>query len=1373
MRLGSFSRVLLAVALVLAQAPSAEAQFNPQGRTKKGKPRSGGAQAKPAPAKPTPAPAKPATPKSASEPGPAAPADEPKPQGPSREALIARYLGAALAQPGADFPLQRLAELYRERDGKLDALIEELERRAADKGQARENALLALAGIYKLDGAIDRALATYELVIAERPGSAAALLAQGRLFEQQGDKVRARERLKQALPLVKEPTEAGMLLRSLVGLSLDLDDYEGAKRAHRDLVARAKGSFFVRSELGRELMTRGKYELAAEEFREVVRAAAGDNRVLAPALRDLGVALARAGKKAEALKELERALKAAGQTAGVRREVYQAIAEVYRADDRLGELVLRLEKEPALNADELRLLGALYEETGRLDKALATYRAALKREPGDVATRLKVVQLLEVQGALDQAVSEYEALIRAAPRNPDYVFRLAEALLQRGERARAIAELRKLEARSGDDEETLAALVDFYERVGETERSLLLLQRLANSAQSDPQHLVELGTRYWQAGDKKRALATWQRLRVVVPDRARALLMLGEIYLEHDMAKEALEALREAARLQPKQTRYKKAYALALERMGGAAPSREQRQSLHDEAFKIWEQILRDPSSGRELQREARQHIVTLWGLSGQLTQRIGGLEKRFAAKPPDLVAGRLLGESYLRLRRYADAERVFRRAVELAPGDVETLGRLERALALGRKLDAAIQVLEQLAKLEPKRAREHYQRMAEYAAELYRDEDAIRYAARAVELSPEDADGHRKLGEMYRQRQDTARAISEFRQAIAKNERLFPVYLELAELLLGKGDVDEADQLLRRVVRASPDEELVRKATRLSLQVNLGRGTLESLERDLLPLALNNPERPLYRRLLVEVYGAMAYPLVHRQKSLDPAQAEEAHAQLKKLGERAVKPLLDALSDARDSQQAVAITLLMHIATPDAAPALLAYATSDADPSLRARAMLALGSLSEPKILPKLKELLMPEGRVRADEADPIVLAAAYSVARLKSPAARPLLVALTQSEAPSLRAIGVLGLGALADKGSIKDIARLARAPESGALTRAAAAHVLGVLDAKSEAQVLTELTGASDPVLRAAALIALARVGGAAAAMPIAQGLLSPDPKLRKGAAAAALVWSSGRAPNTELLPLPEDRVDVRALLESLAPSGYSAREGAEAIVRLAPALTRAALAAAQSSPERARAVVEALGLGKSDRPELLAVTTNELSPEQAERVRSVLSELAEQLTVAFGALARHPAPEERTLAVEFLGKRRAQGAREAVIAALWDREPSVRRAALFALQPGEAATVAVTRLLTEERDWALRSAAAEALGRIAEGSRDRAASAALAKVATSDFYALVREKAAKALFAVDPSAARPVLSELAEKDPEPLVQSAARKLLSASK
>jgi cellulose synthase operon protein C len=398
-------------------------------------------------------------------------------KGPSSEALIKRYMGVVLAQPGADFPLQRLLELYRERDGQLDGLIADLMQRAEAGGPTRYAALVARAGIEKLEGRPDRAQTAYERAIGEDPKNPIAVVALARMFNEQGDKAQARARFEQALPALKDDADREQVLRTLLGLCLDLKDYDAAKRYHEELVKRAGGSFFVRAEPGRELLARGVYDRAATEYKVVMRAAAGDNRVLAPALRDYGKALEKLGKTEEALVQFRHALELAGES-GVRRELEQAIVDTYRQKDRLPELISELEKRPSARADDLRTLGELYEETGQVDKALVAYRRALAADGKDLATRLKVVHLLEVRGDLEQAIAEYDALIRAAPRNPDFVFQLAEALISRGDRKKALARLQELEARSGNDEETLAALVDFYERVDEKDRALALLQRL-------------------------------------------------------------------------------------------------------------------------------------------------------------------------------------------------------------------------------------------------------------------------------------------------------------------------------------------------------------------------------------------------------------------------------------------------------------------------------------------------------------------------------------------------------------------------------------------------------------------------------------------------------------------------------------------------------------------------------------------------------------------------------------------------------------------------------------------------------------------------------------------------------------------------------
>ncbi|MFO7179277.1 MAG: tetratricopeptide repeat protein, partial [Pseudomonadota bacterium] len=250
----------LAVLGALAVPGIAPAQFNPQGRTKK------------PPARPPAAtPKKPAA-------APSAAGDQ---AAPNTEALIARYTGIALAQPGAEFPVQRLAELYRSRDGKLDALIEDLRRRVDAGGPTRLAALLALARAYKADGNFDQAIATYERALAESPGAVVAELAVAHLFAERGERDKARVRFESALPRIKEAAEREQVLRTLRTLALDAGDVAAAKRHHEQLVAAQKGSFFVRAELGRELYQRGMYDAAVEELAALVKAAAGDNRVLA------------------------------------------------------------------------------------------------------------------------------------------------------------------------------------------------------------------------------------------------------------------------------------------------------------------------------------------------------------------------------------------------------------------------------------------------------------------------------------------------------------------------------------------------------------------------------------------------------------------------------------------------------------------------------------------------------------------------------------------------------------------------------------------------------------------------------------------------------------------------------------------------------------------------------------------------------------------------------------------------------------------------------------------------------------------------------------------------------------------------------------
>src|SRR5579859_8057763 len=96
------------VALALPRVASAQ-DFDPRGRQK------------PPPTRPTP----PRPPQGTGTKGSL------PPEGSAQGALLERYTKVVLAQPGSPFPLQRLAQLYRDRDGNLTALISDFQKRAA------------------------------------------------------------------------------------------------------------------------------------------------------------------------------------------------------------------------------------------------------------------------------------------------------------------------------------------------------------------------------------------------------------------------------------------------------------------------------------------------------------------------------------------------------------------------------------------------------------------------------------------------------------------------------------------------------------------------------------------------------------------------------------------------------------------------------------------------------------------------------------------------------------------------------------------------------------------------------------------------------------------------------------------------------------------------------------------------------------------------------------------------------------------------------------------------------------------------------------------------------------------------------------------
>lgn len=1318
------------------------------------------------------------------------------------EVLINRYMGIVMARPGEEFPLRRLAELYRQRDGNVDKLEAQLQQRMSGGGADAWASLVALGGVHRLENRPERALEVYRRALSEKPDSVMLQQALARLLVDTGDKAEARKLYDGVLGALTVQADREAVLRTLMGLALDLGDFDGAKGYHNRLVALGQGSVFVRGELGRALVQRGDYGRAEAEFRGLVKASAGDGRALAPALRDLGQVLQRLDKSDEAIEVFRKALAAAGPSSGLRREIYGLMAEAYRARGRLLELIGILEAEGNRGGfDEAALLASLLEETGQVQKALVAHRQALRANPGHTDTRLRMIRLLHGQGLLDEAIREYEALIRAQPGHPDYTFELCEILMQRGETEKALGLLTRLEQHLRDDDQR-ARLADFYERMQQPERAMRLLQRLAaGGTGTDSRFVIDLGDRYYQQGDKKKAQETWQRLRGMIRDPAEYHVAMGEVLLDHGMATEGLAHLQEAVRLAPKKVQYLRRVALAWEKARPLGNRGSSSRQATREAIRLWTQILDmcGQSGDRVCAREARMHLVTMWALERNLKEHEGPLAERFAKAKPDIEAGRLLAEVQMRLRKFPEVVATLTRLLQILPGDTELYLTLERAYVMQRDNDKAIEVLQRLVTVDPKGARQYYQRMAQYAAELYRDKEAISYAAKAVALAPEDALGHRNLAQMYRRSNDLQRAIDEYRAALVQNDRNYMVYFELADVLVATGDMEGADELYRRVVRSCPDDELVARGARLSMQIHLGKGTLEVLERDLLPVVLARPNKDVYRKILVDVYGAMTFPLMHKVRYGTSDEARGAKAQLKKIGMRAVKPLLDVLAgeaDGKSAEQRVAIQVLGYVDNKGAAPALFAYATGPGPVDLRTRAMIACGALKEERLLGRYRELLLTQGGTGAS--GPVGLAAAWAVARMGTKTSEQLLEELQEVGSVQVRAMALLGLGFTGDVKYQVKLSAVVAQPEAGTMVRAAAAAALGQLRAQNQEKVVqAALAGAVDPWLKTVLITSLAKLGGVLVVPHAAAGVFDPDARVREASVAALEVATGvvakgralerqvgdgeGRSQWRDIWEVPDGELDVRQMIDELRGSAGDARARAEALVRWQSELSEAAMGAVGQAAQAA-VVGDAL-LGCAEQACFSPLTDNlqGVDPAVARKATAAAQRITQRVAPLFLPQVHDPVGEVRLRALRVLGKSvsftsglERQRAIGAVVEALADEHDGVQRAAIGMASQWPEGQRALVKMLRQGESWTVRLQVAKALESMF--SREKAVMSdrdalidVLSNVARQDNYAIVRQAALGALVKGGGGVARETLRWASERDVEPSVRQKATKWL----
>jgi tetratricopeptide (TPR) repeat protein len=1039
---------------------------------------------------------------------------------PFDKAVIGRYKAILARDPHDPSALAKLLELYR-RYRTVDLLKEEYQKQL-DKKADEWSALVVMGRLHHATGDDPRALDLFSKATAVKDDDAQSWIAIGEIDKAAGKNKDARAAYDKALAHSSAKDMKKKALRALADLALATGDNPGADAYFKQFLDLDPTNAQLWIERGDAMLTAGKRDIALESYAAAEKLLGSDPARRVEVVARRGQALEGMGKDDEAVVEYRRAIKLAPKGYYLEVELTGRVIDIYRRKQALPQLLAQYEKdwpEGGRGHFEWDTLGKLYEETGAQDKAIAALKKAVAKSAWELETQRRLIQLLENSGRDAEALAQYEAVVRAAPGEARFQLELAERYWRRGEEKKALDSLTRLETRFPTDAGVLSAVADLYTRWGKEDLAIAEYERLSKLEPDDPMHLVTLGEQYYQKGDKTRATAVWKKISN--SGKASAFAKLADVYAEHNYTTDALANYAEAIKRDAKNPEYYKGRAAVFE-------SLKSYQTANDDWEKVLSLIGTKPTD-RLARRDARRHQVQLlvrWGNSSG-SKEIEYREKwKKAFKANDPEAGYFLVEYYNRKGQGGEPRATLEKLATLVPDDQDVVLDLVKSYRASRKYDEAVALLLQLAKMAPSREREVFQQISEIKTEARKDDEAIEWAQKALAKSPGDPTAYERLGERYVEMQRFPEAIAAYEKTVQLDARNSKAAFALAQLYVQSGTPMKATELLRNVVRTDTNEDVVSRAGREAIDLEEMTDTLGELEKVLSPLSFMMAHKPVYRRVLVDLYARYVPRLVERVRHGNDEVKHAARSELDRIGAHGLRPLLEALRDEKDpTQQRSAVQVLGHLGNKGAAAPLVHMARQEPpkdqrhhgtlpenlDRDARVDALVAAGRLGDAAVIDDVLPL-MENVEVSMREA------ATFTIGRSGNRRAiAPLLKALGDRRA-SVQTLACLGLAQIDDPrvgpaliDELKDKSRDGKA-------RAACAYAIGARRiAAGVPALLSALEDGSDA--QRIAGWALGQLGEQKALGPLIRAYFS-----RAGKSADELVWAIGRVSGAGLAPSP---------------------------------------------------------------------------------------------------------------------------------------------------------------------------------------------------------------------------------------------------------
>lgn len=418
-----------------------------------------------------------------------------------------------------------------------------------------------------------------------------------------------------------------------------------------DSIAKNPKDVSMRQQLARLYAEQNTVDMAEQVLREIIQLEPGKMTHRAT----LAVFLARTEKLADAEKVLREAVQADPDDPQRTIVLAEFLANRRSVDQAKQELEKAIEANPATPLQFA--LAALYEVKGLSEKAVELYRAVISDQgtkPDGLQARNALANLLFKQEKYDAAGELAAEVLKENPRDNQALLLQSKVALEKGDALSAISSLRSVLKDQPESSAVLTLLGEAHQKNREPE---LAREHFHKAVAANPRNVAGR-VRYAQylasTGDRGEAAKEIDRALAIDDDDASALSTKAQIQASNKNLTGAESTLKTLKRAHPKNPI---GYYLSGQLLVG--------QKKYDQAIQEFEQAI----ALAPTKPEALTALVSAHFASGHPERAEKRIENALKETPEAALLHNLLGEIYLRQKKYSEAERSLARARELQPG--------------------------------------------------------------------------------------------------------------------------------------------------------------------------------------------------------------------------------------------------------------------------------------------------------------------------------------------------------------------------------------------------------------------------------------------------------------------------------------------------------------------------------------------------------------------------------------------------------------------------------------------------------------------------------------------------------------------------------